>query len=93
MQRSGLEWLFRLTQEPQRLAKRYLVNNPLFVVRAAAQLLGIRKYKPVAVALWATRDARCVVNFVALPTGKRLQRTFDYGLPEASTAASAYLFG
>ncbi len=44
MQRSGLEWLFRLTQEPQRLAKRYLVNNPLFVVRAAAQLLGMRKY-------------------------------------------------
>jgi N-acetylglucosaminyldiphosphoundecaprenol N-acetyl-beta-D-mannosaminyltransferase len=43
MQRSGLEWLFRLIQEPSRLAKRYLVNNPLFVVRAAAQLLGCRK--------------------------------------------------
>jgi N-acetylglucosaminyldiphosphoundecaprenol N-acetyl-beta-D-mannosaminyltransferase len=42
MQRSGLEWLFRLTQEPGRLAKRYLVNNPLFVIRASAQLLGLR---------------------------------------------------
>jgi hypothetical protein len=30
-------------QEPRRLAKRYLVNNPLFIVRAAAQLLGFRK--------------------------------------------------
>ena len=42
MQRSGLEWLFRLSQEPGRLAKRYLINNPLFVMRAAAQLLGLR---------------------------------------------------
>ena len=43
MQRCGLEWLFRLSQEPGRLAKRYLINNPLFVVRAAAQLLGLRR--------------------------------------------------
>jgi N-acetylglucosaminyldiphosphoundecaprenol N-acetyl-beta-D-mannosaminyltransferase len=39
MMRLGLEWLFRLSQEPGRLAKRYLVNNPLFVFRAARQLL------------------------------------------------------
>lgn len=44
MQRSGLEWLFRLWQEPRRLGRRYLVNNPLFVLRAAAQLLGLRNY-------------------------------------------------
>jgi N-acetylglucosaminyldiphosphoundecaprenol N-acetyl-beta-D-mannosaminyltransferase len=31
MQRSGLEWLFRLIQEPRRLFKRYLVYNPLFI--------------------------------------------------------------
>lgn len=31
MQKSGLEWLFRLAQEPRRLARRYLVYNPLFV--------------------------------------------------------------
>jgi N-acetylglucosaminyldiphosphoundecaprenol N-acetyl-beta-D-mannosaminyltransferase len=43
IQRSGLEWLFRLTQEPRRLAKRYLVNNPLFIARAAGQLLGLRR--------------------------------------------------
>lgn len=30
MQRSGLEWLFRLGCEPQRLWKRYLVGNTLF---------------------------------------------------------------
>lgn len=31
MQRSGLEWLFRLASEPRRLGPRYLVNNPAFV--------------------------------------------------------------
>lgn len=38
MQRAGLEWLYRLGQEPPRLARRYLVNNPRFLVRAIAQL-------------------------------------------------------
>ena len=40
MQRSGLEWFFRWTQEPRRLTRRYFVNNPLFVARAVAQLYG-----------------------------------------------------
>lgn len=31
MQRSGLEWLFRLSQEPKRLWKRYLVTNARFL--------------------------------------------------------------
>jgi len=32
MQRSGLEWLFRLCCEPGRLWKRYLVGNSLFLI-------------------------------------------------------------
>ena len=44
MQRSGLEWLFRLAVEPRRLWRRYLVNNPLFLLRLAAQCTGLRKY-------------------------------------------------
>jgi N-acetylglucosaminyldiphosphoundecaprenol N-acetyl-beta-D-mannosaminyltransferase len=44
MQRSGLEWLFRLIQEPKRLWKRYLVNNPLFVIRILAQFSGVKQY-------------------------------------------------
>lgn len=31
MQRSGLEWLYRLCREPRRLWRRYLRNNPRFV--------------------------------------------------------------
>ena len=45
MQRSGLEWLFRLACDPGRLWKRYLRNNPLFVFRAFCQAAGIRKYR------------------------------------------------
>jgi N-acetylglucosaminyldiphosphoundecaprenol N-acetyl-beta-D-mannosaminyltransferase len=44
MQRSGLEWLFRLACEPRRLGKRYLKNNPLFALKIAAQLSGLKKY-------------------------------------------------
>ena len=29
----GLEWLFRLVQEPKRLWRRYLIGNPLFLLR------------------------------------------------------------
>ena len=47
MQRSGLEWFFRLTQEPGRLWKRYLINNPLFVARILAQFTGLKRYSVV----------------------------------------------
>ena len=44
MQRSGLEWFYRLCQEPRRLVGRYLRNNPLFLLKIAGQLCGLRKY-------------------------------------------------
>jgi N-acetylglucosaminyldiphosphoundecaprenol N-acetyl-beta-D-mannosaminyltransferase len=44
MQRSGLEWFYRLCQEPRRLAKRYFKNNPLFALKIAGQLCGLKKY-------------------------------------------------
>jgi N-acetylglucosaminyldiphosphoundecaprenol N-acetyl-beta-D-mannosaminyltransferase len=44
MQRSGLEWLFRLLSEPRRLWKRYLIYNPLFVTLVLLQALGLRRY-------------------------------------------------
>lgn len=45
MQRSGLEWLFRLGTEPRRLGPRYLTTNPLFAARVLAQKLGLRNYE------------------------------------------------
>ena len=44
MQRCGMEWLFRLSQEPKRLWRRYLRDNPLFLINIFLQLTGFRKY-------------------------------------------------
>jgi N-acetylglucosaminyldiphosphoundecaprenol N-acetyl-beta-D-mannosaminyltransferase len=51
MQRTGLEWLHRLGQEPRRLAKRYLVDGLPF----AADLLAHAAYNRIA----NRRAARC----------------------------------
>lgn len=37
MVRLGLEWLWRLWLEPRRLARRYVIGNPLFILRLAKQ--------------------------------------------------------
>lgn len=42
LRRWGLEWLFRLVTEPRRLWRRYLQQNPRFVVLFARQLLADR---------------------------------------------------
>ncbi len=40
MMEAGLEWAFRLAKEPRRLARRYLVTNPVFLVGTAIQVAG-----------------------------------------------------
>jgi N-acetylglucosaminyldiphosphoundecaprenol N-acetyl-beta-D-mannosaminyltransferase len=45
MQHSGLEWLYRLGTDPQRLWKRYLVDNPWFIWEVALQMSGLRKFE------------------------------------------------
>jgi N-acetylglucosaminyldiphosphoundecaprenol N-acetyl-beta-D-mannosaminyltransferase len=44
MQRSGVEWLFRLVTEPRRLAHRYLVTNLIFAACAIQHLAGWESY-------------------------------------------------
>jgi len=44
IQRSGMEWFFRLCSEPRRLWRRYLRNNPRFILRYGCQLARLRKY-------------------------------------------------
>ena len=41
---AGLQWLHRLMQEPSRLWKRYLLNNPRFIFCVLMQLMGLRQY-------------------------------------------------
>ncbi|MDB6032935.1 MAG: glycosyltransferase [Verrucomicrobiales bacterium] len=47
MQSVGLEWLYRLIQEPRRLWRRYLTNNPKFVFLLLCNWLGTKKTKPL----------------------------------------------
>ena len=44
MKTSGLQWLYRLIKEPRRLWRRYLTNNPAFIVLTCLQLARLRKY-------------------------------------------------
>ncbi|MEW6447676.1 MAG: WecB/TagA/CpsF family glycosyltransferase [Bacillota bacterium] len=44
MQRSGLEWLYRLLKEPRRLWWRYLYYNPRYLALLSLQLLGLKKF-------------------------------------------------
>ena len=39
VQTIGLEWLFRLAQEPRKLWKRYLITNPQFIYHLSRELL------------------------------------------------------
>lgn len=44
MQKRGLEWLFRLIQEPGRLWKRYLITNSTFIYLFLKEKLFIKKH-------------------------------------------------
>ncbi|MEU7903767.1 WecB/TagA/CpsF family glycosyltransferase [Actinoplanes sp. NPDC049118] len=48
MQKYSLEWLWRLGLEPKRLWRRYILLNPAYVSRLAAQRLGLWKATPPA---------------------------------------------
>jgi N-acetylglucosaminyldiphosphoundecaprenol N-acetyl-beta-D-mannosaminyltransferase len=45
MQKAGLEWFYRLKQEPRRLFKRYLVTNSIFLILLMRDILLIRILK------------------------------------------------
>jgi N-acetylglucosaminyldiphosphoundecaprenol N-acetyl-beta-D-mannosaminyltransferase len=44
MQRNGLEWFFRLCQEPRRLWRRYSINNTGFLFAILPQLMDLKSY-------------------------------------------------
>ena len=49
MQRAGLQWLYRLAQDPARLWKRYLILNLAFLACAFCQLAGAWRPDPLNV--------------------------------------------
>ena len=51
MQRHGLQWLYRLRQDPERLWCRYLILNPRYVARLVREVGAPRHLSTVEVAL------------------------------------------
>ena len=47
---AGLQWLHRLLQEPKRLWRRYLINNPRFLYRATLQFLQLKQFPMLGLA-------------------------------------------
>jgi N-acetylglucosaminyldiphosphoundecaprenol N-acetyl-beta-D-mannosaminyltransferase len=47
MQNAGLEWLYRLSQEPRRLFKRYVSTNSLFLWILIKEVVKIKILKPI----------------------------------------------
>jgi N-acetylglucosaminyldiphosphoundecaprenol N-acetyl-beta-D-mannosaminyltransferase len=47
MQRSGLEWLYRVSQEPRRLWRRYFVQDMPIMMQMAAEAMQVRAFGPV----------------------------------------------
>lgn len=45
MQKNGLEWMYRLYQEPKRLFMRYFITNSMFIILLAKQWLSIKLKK------------------------------------------------
>jgi exopolysaccharide biosynthesis WecB/TagA/CpsF family protein len=39
MNRAGVEWAYRLAQEPRRMWRRYLIGNPLFLARVLRETM------------------------------------------------------
>jgi len=62
MRDTGLEWVYRLMQEPARMWQRYLVGNFTFLGRIMLQRLGIRQ---------RANDTLKDESVPALPTGQR----------------------
>jgi N-acetylglucosaminyldiphosphoundecaprenol N-acetyl-beta-D-mannosaminyltransferase len=46
LQRWGLQWAYRLAQDPKRLWRRYLILNPLYLALLGAQAAGIWRPRP-----------------------------------------------
>jgi len=66
VKKSGLQWLHRLVQDPKRLWRRYLRNNPAFIGKIALQILKTRRNSVNTAAharsTWSTRKNNKVVT-------------------------------
>lgn len=84
MRETGLEWVYRLAQEPGRMWRRYLVGNLTFLFRVGLQRMGLRPPQTDLGSmaqidrLADARPARNVVLFATRRAGQDLPVSSDY---------------
>lgn len=66
VKRAGLQWIHRLMQDPKRLWRRYLCDNPAFLWRIALQLTGLATFAPER----STPKAKHSFDAIATPSGR-----------------------
>lgn len=86
MQRSGLEWLFRMLTEPKRLAGRYLRNNPRFIFLMLKSWLSQKKAMPASEVQVAPGEAEA---WQQVPSEEILASTGYEGQGDGHTHAAA----
>ena len=69
MRDSGLEWVWRLVQEPRRMWRRYVLGNPLFILRVMKEYF-VRSVLDFRFLRRGKTDS-CILN------GKLAKRSFD----------------
>jgi N-acetylglucosaminyldiphosphoundecaprenol N-acetyl-beta-D-mannosaminyltransferase len=71
----GMQWMHRLVQDPRRLWKRYVRNNPPFLMHIALQLTGIRAYPPLIPIAGEVDTIPRVISLSEVPSAPQLQRS------------------
>ncbi len=78
LRRAGLEWTYRLYQEPKRMFRRYIMGNPAFVARVITARLALRERaesttkRGLDIACAATGLALLALPFLAVMAAVRL---------------------
>ena len=72
MQASGMEWLYRLSQDPRRMAWRYLVRGPRVFALLRRAVIVVRKKAPTA--LWLVPAARPATRLNVAAPSVRVER-------------------
>jgi len=68
MKNAGLQWFHRLLQEPTRLWRRYLINNPTFLFQAALQFFSLKDF-PMIVLPQSSRSPQTLMHLPEMAKG------------------------
>ncbi len=76
---TGMEWAYRLAQEPRRLWRRYLIGNTMFIVHGTRQLAAARRGLVPAFSYAPTDGAPSLATFPRVSVGEAAVHCIDEG--------------